>query len=524
MRLYERTKPASHAFAAAALATTLTACGARSGLLEGDDPSVNAPPTPPDCEPAPPNSAWLALRVGDADDRQLRTVLVTEMDASSAVALTQSGERPKAVQWSPDGRYLAFEAEAEDDLPVVIVVRMDCAAPERVLTHRADRFAWGPGAQLAMVDAADSTLFVLDVGRETEPRAVLTLDFVGFVAPAPAGSIMAVKTRDDLLVIDAAAASPVAHPVGVDGLAVEWAPDGTQFSFGADDGFYVATLGPGGTPQATRVSAPAPADTDVLEHLHAWSADSRWLGFQMETSPEVSELFVYDRSTQVVEQPAPHLGVRTDEWEFAPDSSALYVRQRIPPASAEELSWVALGPPWPSQPLNPPALEHEAVTAYAWARNGAAVVYRSDREDDQGFELYLASGLDATPTIEKISAPLAADRAVTGAAMAAEGTRMLYVTSQRKPLTHPPRQLFYADLSGTPVVIGPLATAHQHGLDLLAAWKPDGGALAYIADGAAFLQRIGDDGPAPPQLLWEGPNTVGADVHWQPDVRPDGAR
>lgn len=266
-------------------------------------------------------------------DAQVQEAFVAPADASQApVAVSGdllAGSSVQSCDWSPDGRWLAFNGQRGSTLMQLFVAPPDGAAAPAVRSgtvvpsNDVFDFAWSPDStRLAFRSLRNlgRQVYVTRAATAVEPvpldAGFPTSGVLGQYAWSPDGTHIAfIASRDSESANDlySGAATGGAFAVRITGnligggnvLSFAWSPDGAQIGFIADkivnNRFELYTTVPGFGSEPFRVSGALPLGPGVT--AFDWSSEGdrlAFIGFLQST-----ELFAVDRSGNRAPQPLP---------------------------------------------------------------------------------------------------------------------------------------------------------------------------------------------------------------------------
>jgi Tol biopolymer transport system component len=357
-----------------------------------------------------------------------------------------------SYQWSPNGRWLAYEADQDtDSMEELYVVDMSGAtpgAPVKVsgtmvgtgsLGGDITGYAWSPDStRLAYradqnVDNQDD-LFVVDLSTGTPSAPVkvngafanASMDVNDFEW-SPDGTRLAYDAdqetylMDELYLVIFGATGP-GTPINVSGLTNvnsdvwdwRWSPNGLYLLFRADkdiidaDELYVVFTG-NPTPGAPVNITALPATGDVTGPTqYAWSPDSKWVAFVADKDTDaVNELYLVDLGGTTPSAPIKASGtmvaggaVVAGSILFSPTATGLVYEADQDTDAVEELYWVSLSgtTPAPARKLSGTMLVASDSLTAKWFRDGTLLAYRTDAEADTVYELFMSALTSGTPS------------------------------------------------------------------------------------------------------------------------------
>src|SRR5579884_2618545 len=242
-------------------------------LREVSDPQVS------------PDGGWVAYTVTVADtseDKRASAVWMTSWDGARTVRLTTSKAGEHAPRWSPDGRFLAFLSNRDDEHTQLWLLDRLGGEGAKLTAFPGDveDYVWAPdGTRLALV-VADG-----DTAKGKTPRPIVIdrfqfkADEVGYLG----------RERRHLYLVDVATRrATILTPGDYDELLPAWSPDGTVLAFVSkrrpdfdrDNNWdlYVMDAVPGATPRQLTTFAGPDNDPDT-ESRPAWSPDGRFIAY-----------------------------------------------------------------------------------------------------------------------------------------------------------------------------------------------------------------------------------------------------
>ena len=244
-----------------------------------------------------PDGAWVAYTVSAADtaeDKANSDVWMVSWDGSRQVRLTSSKANEHAPRWSPDGRYLGFLSERDDDREVeqLWLLNRTGGEADRVtdLPGGVSDYAWSPdGKRLALIasDAdPDSSASSADSSQQTTPKPIVINryqfkeDETGYLD----------QRRNHLYLFDLASRkATILTPGEYNELWPAWAPDGRSIAFVSKRradfdrtnnwDLYVVEAIAGSTPRQLTTFEGPDMDPQWGGRAPVWSPDGKHLAY-----------------------------------------------------------------------------------------------------------------------------------------------------------------------------------------------------------------------------------------------------
>ena len=232
-----------------------------------------------------PDGGWVAYTVTTADtseDKRVSAVWMTSWDGTRTVRLTTSKAGEHAPRWSPDGRFLAFLSNRDDEHTQLWLLDRLGGEGAKLTAFPGDveDYVWAPdGKRLALVVADGDTA----KGKTPRPIVIDRFQFkedeVGYLG----------RERHHLYLVDVdTRRATVLTPGDYNELLPAWSPDGTALAvvskrrpdFDRDNNWdlYVMDAVPGAAPRQL-TTFPGPDNDPDTESRPAWSPDGRFIAY-----------------------------------------------------------------------------------------------------------------------------------------------------------------------------------------------------------------------------------------------------
>lgn len=292
--------------------------------------------------------------------------------------------------WTPDGRRIIYQAD-QDTLDVLEIYMVDVSGPTPSTPVKLN----GP-----LVTGGDVGTTATDVAVSFDGR------WVSYVADQNTDNV------EEVFVVDISGGAPSA-PIRVSGppssftdnINVSWSPTANRLMYASDQEasnvyeVYYVDLTSGVPTPALKIHPPFPSFGRLAAGAAAlqWSPDGRWFAYRADTAVDNAfEVEVVDMSTGTPGPPfdasLPRTpGLTTDEFAFAPDSSAIAVRGEGLVDNADEVFVTDLTSPTPT-PVSitgtPTAAGGQALD-FLWVGDSRHILVRGDFDTDGVFAAYL---------------------------------------------------------------------------------------------------------------------------------------
>lgn len=267
-----------------------------------------------------PDGAWVAYVVSTSDlkeDRSEGRIWMVPTAGGEPIPMTAKGSSASSPRWSPDGRFLSFQASRDEGRNQVWTLdrRGGEAVQVTEVKQGVSGYEWSPDAtRLALLigdpspeDAGDTTW----VGREARTQRPWVVDRLQFKRD---GAGYLDRRRTHLFVFDLATKSLRQLTSGDwDTGSPEWSPDGTRIAFvsnrDAVDGSYNNDIWIVAADDSSKGGSTRQLTTNGgQDDSPAWSPDGRWIAYTTQPSTDPVAL-IYDPNQLAVisaEGGAPH--------------------------------------------------------------------------------------------------------------------------------------------------------------------------------------------------------------------------
>jgi dipeptidyl aminopeptidase/acylaminoacyl peptidase len=254
-----------------------------------------------------PDGAWVVYTVRTTDvekDRRNTDLYMTSWDGSRTVRLTHTAKaKENTPRWSPDGRYLAFLSDRDNEKETTQIWLLDRSGgeAERLTDFPGDveDYAWAPdGRRLAVVASdpepeAESKKDAKDDDEEKTPKPIVINryyfkeDTIGYLT----------DQRQHLYLFDLAARkAEILTPGAYDEHLPSWSPDGTRIAFVTKRGtdpdrhenydIYVIEARAGAAARQL-TTEPSSDCAPEFDSPPAWSPDGRQIAYPQAGPPEL---------------------------------------------------------------------------------------------------------------------------------------------------------------------------------------------------------------------------------------------
>lgn len=446
-----------------------------------------------------------------------------------------SGGDVRSFAVSPDGRYVAYDADQDTDQAheLYVVATDGSGTPVKVsgaMIADGDigTFAWAPDSSRlaytadASVDGQNQLFSILPdgTGRATLNEPLVPGGSITQIGWAPDSTAVAYYGDQDT---DGTSELFVANPDGL-GSAVKingslvaggsvssdwsWAPNASRLAYRADqdtDGVReLYTNLPDGSGNA-KINDTLVTGGDVRHDRSQWSPDSSALAYTADQDTDgVRELFVAAPDGSGTAVKVNHVlvsGGDVSDFAWAPDGSRLCYRGDCDTVATLEL-FTALPNGTGHAKINDNLITDGDVLNFEWAPDASRILYRADQGIDEVYELYTATANGGGRV--KVSGPL-----ISGGDVSSTNTRDLWATDATKLIYDADQdadtiyELYAvpAGLSGGDVKLsGTLGATQDVGVD--SGWVPSRPYVVFRVAGTTTptYMRAADGSGSPVQL------------------------
>ncbi len=161
-----------------------------------------------------PDDHWMTLTVMDSTTNELGFALLNLQSPEDFVALDDDIGTPSVAHFSPDGRWILYNAKVESDLRLYLKTFPLSARKWEVVSSGAFTIAWDPSGQRAYFQGLDDRLFVVDLDLHgTTPRFGESREvFAGLPVPLSSLHTFAVDADGSRILIPESNGSSDARP------------------------------------------------------------------------------------------------------------------------------------------------------------------------------------------------------------------------------------------------------------------------------------------------------------------------
>jgi serine/threonine protein kinase/Tol biopolymer transport system component len=423
--------------------------------------------------------------------------------------------------WSPDGKGVAFWAKQSPGEEGQVYVRYLDSSTATQLTRMPEGglpVAWTTSGRIVFHSTTPPAgLWTISpVGGEPEPLLAGASEQSSDVTAD--GSVVAYygRDKDDLLNVMISAPSgtparpyapaPFATRGALNSPVVKFSPDGKQILLLRND-----------QDGETAWLLPYPADPSnpprrILEHLSqsagtpmaSWMPDNRRVVLTMATGSRPSQLYLADTvsgafsvlSSGTTAQAAPAV---------SPDGRKLIFEEWGSEADVVSMDLTTAA-------VTPLLATSRAEDMPAWAANGSALAYVTDRNGPSEIWLHKPGDIDRPLVTSRDFAPGTTQWFMTPS-LSPDGRRVIYTRVQRGGIG-PQGRLWISSLAGGSAV--PLTAGPAKGTEYGGSWSPDGVWFVYsrIADGKRQLMKAKTTGQTQPETI--NAKTVSGVPAWSP--------
>jgi dipeptidyl aminopeptidase/acylaminoacyl peptidase len=261
-----------------------------------------------------PDGQFVAYTVNTTtlkDDKTATRIWMVPAAGGDPIALTAEGNSSSHARWSPEGKFIAFLSERDDEKTQVYLLNRLGGEAQRLSDTPQDveTFSWSPdGKRLVLIlrdptpeeleaaaskgkDGVDDKSTPKKKSKAQRPWVIDRLQFkedtVGYLE----------RRRTHLYVIDVATKTLTQITSGdYDDTEPAWSPDGKQLAFTSNrskpdpDATYdseIWTVAADNTNRGASLSQVTSAPGE--HHSPAWSADGKWIAYTVKLDPKLFE-------------------------------------------------------------------------------------------------------------------------------------------------------------------------------------------------------------------------------------------
>ncbi|HEY1435698.1 MAG TPA: S9 family peptidase [Thermoanaerobaculia bacterium] len=292
-----------------------------------------------------PDGSRVAYTVRTTDlkeDRHETHIWMTSWDGKTTVRLTTGKQSETNPRWSPDGRYLGFLSERDDENEVsqLWLLPSGGGEAEKITDVKGgvEDFDWAPdGKRLVLVvHDSDPPSAGKEAGKKSTPKKPIVIDRFQFKLD---GYGYLDDRRNHLQTVDRETRKTEVLTSGdYDDLLPSWSPDGKTIAFVAKRGpdpdrhdnwdLYAIEPRAGAAPRQLTTFEGADNEPDWGESRLSWSPDSRWIAY-VQGGPDkliyygLHRLAVVPAAGGPSRLVAPELDLNVLSPRFTPDGASL---------------------------------------------------------------------------------------------------------------------------------------------------------------------------------------------------------
>ncbi len=301
-----------------------------------------------------PDGQFVAYTVNTTnlkEDKSSTRIWMIATVGGQPIALTAEGPSSSHARWSPDGKFIAFLSEREDEKTQVYVLNRLGGEAQRLTetVQDVETFAWAPdGKRVLLVlrdpapeeleaaankgkDGADDKAAAKKKSKAQRPwvidRLLFKEDTIGYLD----------RRRTHLYVFDVATKALTQITSGdYDDTEPAWSPDGKQVAFASNrskpdpDANYdveIWTVAADNTEKGANLTQVT--TTPGEHHSPTWSPDAKWIAYNTKLDPKLFEYATKHLAVSPATGGEPRVLTRsldrmTTSPQFAPDGKSIY--------------------------------------------------------------------------------------------------------------------------------------------------------------------------------------------------------